>query len=134
MSLLVLVFLFSCDKSGFFVICSDCSKTEPVTAVIEIKVDNTALLEGVRTIISIYSGNLEDNILIIRYVATGPDLTYNGTVNKKYTITATYNIDNKEVIAVGTVYPKVKHETEQCEAPCYFMYDKKVNLSLKYTP
>jgi len=53
------------------------------------------------------------------------------SINKKYTITATYFFGAKYT-AVNSVTPRVRYSKDQCDDPCYYVYDKTVNLKLKY--
>lgn len=124
---------FSCEKTVLFVTCPDCTKEEPKKAVLEIKVEDLYINGRSETMIRIYSGNLEDSVLLDTFNAASTDLTYTVTLNKNYTITATYFIKDKKYIIVDAICPRVKYETNQCADPCYFVYDKKVNLKLKYT-
>ena len=130
---LTLILLFSCDKSVLFVQCSDCTKEEPKTAVIEITINESAITNNQETTINIYSGNLEDNVLLVTFKAGSTEPTYTATINKQYTITATYIINGISYNVVGSIYPRVRYVTKQCTEPCYYIYDKKVNLKLKYT-
>lgn len=129
---LAVLLLLSCDKSGFFVLCSDCLQNEPGTADLDIKIDDSVLNDTKSIIIKIYSGNLEDNILLATFNTTSTNLTYSVTINKKYTVTATYNTTNATYIAVDSTIPTVKYITDQCKDPCYYVYGKKLNLRLKY--
>jgi hypothetical protein len=124
--------LFSCDKMPLSVSCSGCTKDEPTTVVLEISVDKSAgdAIDG--AVIRIYSGNLEDSVLLYSTNTSGTALNYSASVNKKYTLTATYIINGSTYIAVDAITPRVKYETSQCADPCYYVYDKKVNLKLKY--
>jgi hypothetical protein len=130
---LALTVVFSCDKIPLFVKCADCVKDEPVTAILDIRIDGVALDNISSTVINIYSGNLEDDVLLVTFPATGTDMTYKVTINKKYTITATYNLNEKTYVAVDSVTPGVKYDTSQCSEPCYYIYNKRVNLKIKYT-
>jgi hypothetical protein len=130
---LFFLLLFSCDKSPLFVTCSDCTKDEPKNAVIEIKADDKAIIISSETIVRVYYGNLEDSVLLATYTASASNLTYTAYLNKKYTITATYLIKNSTYTVVDSVYPRVKYDSNSCTEPCYYVYDKKVNLKLKYT-
>jgi hypothetical protein len=130
--LMTLIFLFSCDKILLFVSCSGCTKVEPKTATIEIKIDDAMLIAPWETIVRIYSGNLEDNVLLYTSDGAYSDLKYTVTINRKYTITATYIIKGVAYNAVDSVFPKVGYEKDQCAEPCYFVYDNQVNLRLKY--
>jgi hypothetical protein len=130
---LSLMLLFSCDKKPILVSCTDCTTDEPETAAIEISVDKSFLVDNTGILINIYSGNLEDNVLLKTLSATGIDLTYKVTLNKKYTVTATYNIKGGTYIAVDSIIPRVRFVSDQCADPFYLVYDNKVNLKLKYT-
>jgi hypothetical protein len=123
--------MFSCDKSGLFVNCYDCSEEEPYSTDLEIKIDELALTNAI-TMISIYAGNLEDSILLESYNVRGTDITYEAVLNKQYTVTATYYTPDGTFIAVDSTIPRVRYETDQCTVPCYFVYGKKLNLRLKY--
>jgi hypothetical protein len=128
-----LTILFSCEKMPLFVQCSDCTKDEPTNVTLRIKIDGATLYDLSTVTVNIYSGNLEDNIPVATFTASGTDATYQVTINKKYTITATYHINSQTYIAVDSVTPGVKYDTSQCTDPCYFVYNYKVNLKLKYT-
>jgi hypothetical protein len=127
--LIILTALFSCEEQGLFVNCSDCKTDQPVDTSIEIKLDQNNY--AIPTVINIYEGNLEDNILYSTFSTSSKSTTYTVIVNKKYTLTASYFIDNKQYIAVDSATPRVKYTKDDCDDPCYFVYDKKVNLSLK---
>lgn len=128
---LFIVFFFSCEK-GFITNCSDCTETEPVYADIEISIDYQ-ISSSNNTLISIYEGDLEDGILIKEFSANGRDVTYfEVQINKKYTVKATYNIGTRTYIAIDSVIPKVRYETNDCDQPCYFVYNKSIDLRLKY--
>jgi hypothetical protein len=130
--IITLLILFSCDKSIFSVTCSDCTVDEPKTAEISISLnENTP--DQTQTIIRVYSGNLEDSILLTTFSGLGTDQTYTVTLNKKYTFTATYQINGSSYTTVDAVFPRTKYEKSVCKDPCYYVYDKKVNLKLKYT-
>jgi hypothetical protein len=116
-----------------FVKCSDCTKEEPETANLEIAIDGTFIDDLSSVIINVYSGNIEDNVLLATFTASRTDMTYTVSINKKYTVTATYYLNEATYIAVDSVTPGVKYDTSQCTDPCYYVYNKKVNLKLKYS-
>jgi hypothetical protein len=116
-----------------FVNCSDCTKEEPETATLEIKLDGVVIDDLSGAVVNIYSGNLEDNVLLATFTASKSDLTFTVAVNNKYTVTATYSLNKGTYVAVDSAIPRVKYDTSQCTDPCYYIYDKKVNLKLKYT-
>jgi len=123
--------LFSCEKQGLIVYCPDCTAEEPEMAQLQIKVDINQY--GSATIITVYEGNLEDGIVYKTIQSGGKEATVSVTLNKKYTITATYYIPGNEYVAVNSVTPRVRYTKDQCDDPCYYVYDRVVNLRLKYT-
>jgi len=128
---LLTVFSFSCEEQPFFVKCDECTTEEPLKAQLKIKLDKS--LSGVPTVINVYTGNLEDNVLYSTITTSADETSITVTLNKKYTFTATYNIDSITYIAVDSATPRVSYNKDQCNDPCYYIYDNDVNLRLKYT-
>jgi len=124
-----LLICFSCEEQGWFVKCSECESNEPEKASLEIKLKYT----GAIVLINIYEGALEDKVLYFSGGTTGTDYRIPVPLNKEYTATATYLLDNTEYIAVDSAFPRVKYTEDQCDDPCYFVYDKILDLRLKYT-
>jgi len=127
--LLFIVMLFSCEKQGLIVKCPDCIATEPVNIWFDVKLD--ANYYGSTTKINVYEGYLEDSILYKTYNSTGSSITIPVTINKLYTLTATYYIPGDYYIVVDSATPRVRYEKNQCDNPCYFVYDKVVDLRMK---
>jgi hypothetical protein len=129
---LMLAICFSCEEQGFFVKCPDCTADEPINAELEVKLDKDYYIGAV---IQIYEGNFEDGILLYTYNAHPSSLTFihKVAINKKYTVTATYNIQNNKYIAVDSATPRVKYDKSQCDDPCFYVYDRICDLRLKYT-
>ena len=127
---LVLVICFSCEEKGLIVQCPDCTANEPFDTELEAKLDPNDYSE---TIVQIYEGNLEDSVLLGTYKSTARTFVHFVTINKKYTVTATYYKYNNKYVTVDSATPRVKYEKVQCEDPCYFVYDRILDLRLKYT-
>ena len=132
--LFLLSTLFSCEENGLFINCPDCFEEEPFETDIEIRL-KIVTNWWAPTLINIYEGNLEDSILYKSFHSTGTNVmtTVKVPINKKYTITATYYISDSEYIAVDSATPRVRYDKEQCDNPCYLVYDRKCDLRLKYT-
>lgn len=128
--LLILAVFLSCEKQGYIVNCSDCTTVEPSKTDLEVKLDNSYYLNSVK--IDVYEGNLEDNVLYSSFSASVKNTTISVTINKMYTVTATYYISNNYYIAVDSATPGVKYEKNQCNNPCYFIYDRKIDLRIKH--
>jgi hypothetical protein len=129
--LFIIILFFSCEKQGLFVKCSDCTTDEPVLADLQVKVDITDMEPAV--LVNIYEGNLEDSILYVSYTAIRANSYTSVNINKQYTATATYFRSGIKYIAVDSALPRVRYDKNQCDNPCYFVYDDVVNLKLKYT-
>jgi len=126
--LLILVFTFSCEETGLFVNCSDCVLEEPLKANLEIKVQP---FYPAINLVKVFEGNLEDNILFGTYQTNSGTLNIWVPLNKKYTLTATYSISGTKYIAVDSATPRVKYTKNECDDPCYFVYDRFIDLRLK---
>jgi hypothetical protein len=125
------VFLFSCEDQGIIVKCPDCTADEPLSTNLDVKLEQD--LYGYQTVLNVYEGNLEDSILYRSFKVTGTHATISVSVNKKYTVTATYYIPDDYYIAVDSAEPRVKYDKSQCDDPCYYVYDRVIDLRLKYT-
>lgn len=101
----------------------------PLEAILKISLTNTVA----SVLVTVYEGELEDSVFYKSSVTDGADYNFVVILNKKYTVTAEYQINGNTYIAVDTATPRVKYTEDQCEDPCYFVYDRKINLRLKYT-
>jgi hypothetical protein len=125
------IFCFSCEDQGLIVKCPDCLADEPVKTNLEVKLDLPYF--GFETLINVYEGNIEDSVLYYSFTTSVTNTTIPVTLNKKYTVTATYYIPDNYYIAIDSATPRVKYDKTQCDDPCYFVYDKSIDLRLKYT-
>ena len=125
-----LLLLFSCNDKIIFVICSQCVADEPKTADIKLNLEPET---GSFINVNVYRGLIEDSVLVDSFTTDSAEYTYIGEVNTKYTFTAEYlTRSGNTIIAVNTAWPRVKYEKQQCQNPCYYTYDKTVNLRIKY--
>ena len=129
-SFIILIISFSCEDQSFIVQCSDCTPDEPVTAELYADLDPEYYFN---CMVQIWEGNLEDSILVGSYPMISRTFTLDVTINKKYTITATYYVSDDTYIAVDSATPRVRYEKSQCDEACFFVYDRKCDLRLKYT-
>jgi hypothetical protein len=126
--------LFSCEEI-IIIDCTECVTNEPSDALLEIQLEENP--QG--ALITIYQGNMEDNIILRQFTSFSKVAYQEVPFNKSYTLTAEYTLDKivytqdeKVYVAVNTVQPRVKYVEEKCTDPCYYTYDQKVNLRLKY--
>lgn len=120
---------FSCEERGWIADCTECMANEPREDHLDIWLTGNELPVKVR----VYQGEIEDSVLYASAEIAGTRYTPGVTLNKKYTIAATYNTGGKTYIAIDSAIPKVKYTEDQCEEPCYFVYDREIDLRLKYT-
>ena len=125
----LLAILFSCEEKGWFTECSDCTTTEPEKANLVVKLGETSS----QVVINIYEGELEDGILYDSVIPMSSVYKIQVGLNKTYTVTATYIFGEKTYTAVDSATPKVRFTETQCEEACYFVYDREIDLRLKYT-
>jgi hypothetical protein len=126
----ILCIALSCDDQSLIVQCSDCVPDEPLTVELNAELDPDHFYGA---LIEIWEGNIEDSILFGSYPSVNRTFTQSVTINKKYTMTATYYISDDIFIAVDSATPRVKYDKTSCDDPCYYIYDTKINLKLKYT-
>lgn len=128
--IICLLLLFACSDKFMIVPCTDCLTDEPTSTVIRIQIESDTYYEAK---LKIYRGPIEDNILLDSVQTSELEYSYHADINSIYTFTAEY-IDKKgrKIIAVDSAYPRVRFETRQCENDCYYVYDNKVNLRVKY--
>lgn len=128
--LLVLVLLFSCEDSKNYTDCESCVSEEPDIAVITAELDDSNV-EGIY--IKVYEGRIEDNIVYdsIR-IQHAYKYEKRVSLNRMYTFTATYFINNKSYTVVNSTTPRVKYTETMCDEPCYYVYDRMVDLTRKY--
>jgi hypothetical protein len=129
----IFTMFLSCDEKLILVKCADCTEKEPVETALEVKLEYIHNGTIVNAQIKIYEGNIEDNVLLGTYSVYDQTWNHDVTVNKKYTLSATYKIGEATYVAIDSATPRVQYETKQCDNPCYYVYDKTVNLSIKYT-
>jgi len=125
---LVLVVSFSCEEQGWFVKCSECVSSEPEKTYLDLKLIGTES----PVLISVYEGELEDSVLFFTATTSSTEYSVPVGINREYTATATYHINGIIYISVDSAIPRVKYTEDQCDDPCYFVYDKILDLRLKY--
>jgi len=123
--------ILSCDDSFVLVKCPECLDYEPKDAKITLEIENF----GEYTIkLIIFEGDVEGNIILGSYINPAKQTEYYLAINKKYTFQVEYtDREGIKYVALDSVFPRVKLELEQCSVtPCYYVYDNKLNMRLKY--
>lgn len=129
--LVLLVIFFSCEDSMYITNCDECTDEEPLDTIISAKLDES----NQNVLVILYEGKIEDNIIVdsTRIFSTYIKYQKKVSLNRTYTITATYIINNKSYTVVDSTTPRTKYTETLCENPCYFVYDRMLDLRLKYT-
>jgi hypothetical protein len=129
--LLIIILLLACDENFVIVKCGDCLESEPIEATVLLEVDYGG---GIAGEVKIYEGNIENNILTTSSIIYSKKMIFQLEINKKYTINVEYTVSGgARYSAINSVYPRVKLELEQCSvSPCFYVYDDKLNMELKY--
>jgi hypothetical protein len=130
-SIAAIMVLFSCEESGIITKCPDCTTEEPTTATLEVKLDLSFYSQTVK--VEVYEGNIEDSVLFRTVYVVRSKTEFEVPLNKKYTLTAKYYIPGDYYVAIDSATPKVKYDKDQCDDPCYFVYDRIIDLRLKST-
>ncbi len=111
--------------------CQECVTEEPVNAEIEIKLDIQDF--GLPVTINVYEGNIENDVINSSFNAGGNRTTIELRINKQYTFTALYSTPEGSYTVIDSALPRVSYNKDQCDDPCFYVYDRVVNLRLKYT-
>jgi hypothetical protein len=124
------ILILSCDENFVIVNCADCLESEPTDANIILEVGKNG---DYNAIVMIYEGNIEDSVLMRTAAISSETMEFTVGLNKKYTFRVDYyGKDGVKYSAINSVYPRVKLELEQCDLACYYIYDNKLNMKLKY--
>jgi hypothetical protein len=129
--LFAIILFLSCEDQGLVVKCPDCRTDEPKTTDLEVRLDSETF--GTPVLIKVFEGNLEDSVLYKSVSISSSSTTISVTMNKKYTVTATYHLNDRYYTAVDSATPRVRYEKDLCDNPCYYVYDRTIDLRLKYT-
>jgi len=128
---LLIIISFSCEKQGLIVNCSDCSANAPTEATLKVRLDISPTAGSL--LITVYEGNLEDSVVFntVTVYTSMKEITIKVPVNKKFTVTALYYISDIRYIAVDSATPRVRYEKNECNNPCFYVYDTNIDLRLK---
>jgi len=127
---LILSILFSCEEVEHLVAnCGDCLENDPNKVFVKLKV-NPSNQSGV--LIKVYEGRLTDSLQIDSFLTGEREESFEVTVNRTYTFTATYKTGDITIVAVDEVTPTVRLDESSCDNPCYWVIDNVVNLRNQY--
>lgn len=125
---IIIALCFSCEEMPFIIECEECQTEEPIEATITISLSEDS--NNTSTEVIVYEGLLEDNIIYTIIYSMTDFTEVVVPLNKRYTIIAYYS-QGHNYRAVDSVVPRVRFDDQQCENPCYYVYDNTANLRLK---
>ena len=115
--------------------CSECYVDKPSEAEINVKLTLNQLNPFV--VINVYSGRIEEEILILSDTARIETWSALLTVDEYYTVTATYRSgsqtrDYYNVTAIDGGFVRTKKILARCDKPCWVIRGNNFNVRLKY--
>jgi hypothetical protein len=113
--------------------CENCLTEEPVLTQIRVEVlpsQNLQLFGGV--IINVYEGDDTTGTKIHSYLPVDDNSTVDVAPNRTYTFEAIFKLDGRTYRTIDSARPAVKYSESECDEPCWYVYNNKVNLKLKY--
>ena len=134
---LMMALIFSCEDEYkiTFVNCNECTEMEPLLASVYIHLRDPYEFGSASGIISIdiFEGNFEDQVLFKSIETSSKETNIILPINKRYTLAATYVINNKNYIVINSITPKVKFTESGCDEPYYYTSPRNISLKLKST-
>ncbi len=123
----------SCEKQMLVLVrCNDCIKTEPTSAQLILKLyEDYVIFNSID--INVYEGDNTDGPVILRFTGQpGGTRRIDVAINRTYTIEAIYVKDGRIYKVYNSARPRVKYSESDCDDPCYFIYNNKIDLRLRY--
>ncbi|MCU0378294.1 MAG: hypothetical protein MUC78_08540 [Bacteroidales bacterium] len=127
---LIMLLLHSCQGPGY-VPCNECKEQYPSRIYLEIDLANPSETP-VSILVTVYEGPIDDNIVLYEFTTAAQTYLLDALLYKDYTVSARYVYNGKTYIAVDTATPSIHFEEETCEVPCYYVYNNKIDLRLRY--
>jgi hypothetical protein len=132
LSAVALTFSLSCDDQIFpLVDCNNYLSDEPSSATIKVQAFGRMQYYEL-TIVNVYEGTDTLGDLVYSYRPATETTYVDVALNRTYTFVATYQSSYKTYKAVDSATPRVKYTESECDEPCWYMYNNKVNLQIKY--
>lgn len=119
------IFTTSCEKIFPIVDCNECLDYEPYEATVTVKT-------GSAIIVNVYEGNDTSGEKINTFYPRKNETTLILSLNKTYTFEAIFIDAGKTYRAIDSVKPSVKYTDSECDEECWYIYNNKVDLRLKY--
>lgn len=127
---IMMLLLHSCDGPGF-VPCNECDEQYPDRIYLDLNLASPSQTP-VTMQVTVYEGPLDDNIVLYEFSTASQTYLLEALLYKDYTVTARSVHNGKTYIAVDTATPSIHFEEDACEVPCYYVYNNKLDLRLRY--
>ena len=130
---LVLIAVISCNPEEWELVdCSECYTERPSEAEINVKLSIDRLNPSV--IIDVYSGRLEEEILILSETVTTETWSTILPVDEYYSVTATYSARTGDfnVTAIDGNHVRTREVRAICDETCWVIRGNNFNVKLKY--
>jgi len=121
--------LTSCEDL-YMVDCNECTSIEPKTFPLRIELGESFNSPDPCEL-TIYRGTLDDGVVIFNEIIYD-SFSYTVSINTEYTVTASFEKNGKEYIAVDACTPRTRLIEDVCEEECYIVVDNSVDLEFKY--
>lgn len=125
------IFSTSCEKIFPIVNCNECLGYEPYEATVKVKTGSNYTIFGAVTV-NVYEGNDTSGEKIKTFYPSDTESTVLLSLNKTYTLEAIYIEAGKTYRALDSVKPSVKYTDSECDEECWYIYNNRVDLRLKY--
>jgi hypothetical protein len=124
----------SCNPEEWGAIdCSECYSGRPAEAEIHVRLTIDDLNPSVE--INVYSGRIEEEILILSGTSTATTWSAILPADEYYTVTATYRSRFEatgNVTAIDGSHLRTRHVRTSCDEPCWTVQGKNFNVRLRY--
>ncbi len=131
---LVLLAGTSCNPEEWETVdCSECFPDKPGQAEINVRLTINATNPSV--VIDVYSGRIEEGILILSDTSRNETWTTILPVDEYYTIAATYRAQTRNasnVTAIDGSHVRTKKVRAVCDEPCWVVRGNNFNVRLRY--
>ena len=126
----IILLLHSCE-GPLYIPCSECTEQYPDRIYLELDLAYPSQTPE-SILVTVYEGPLDDNIVLYKFTTASQTFLVDAFLYKDYTVTARYAYNGKTYIAVDTATPSIYFEEEACDVPCYYVYNNKLDLRLRY--
>lgn len=118
------------DMESWIVDCAECY-TEPfVVAPVYIWLSSNS--ENQEIPITVYYGPYEDNRVAVKDTAHRDRIEIVLETNSHYSIKAEYHKNGRPYNVIRGTHLKLRHDTDQCDEPCYYLTGDEVDMRLKF--